>query len=345
MRKLRKALLVTGTAIAMMAGLAGCGNSTAEDTTTSVETTAAENTDDTAEATENDAAEVVGGTEDVGTEGDADVSETVYPVDITDSNGDVITIESEPEKVVSVAPNLTELIYELGAEDKLVGRSDYCDYPAEVSEVTSVGTIYEPNIETIIEMEPDVVVVSTHFDDENTAKLEELGIPVVTLYEETNVEGVYDMITTFGTLINKNAEATQCIADMQDTIADVEAKVDGLDKPTVYYVVGYGEYGDYTATGETFIAGMIDIAGGDNIAKDATGWSYSLESLIEADPDIIVISEYSKDDFMSQEAYAELSAVQNGNVYTLDTNMLDRQGYRNAEGILELAKIFHPEAF
>jgi iron complex transport system substrate-binding protein len=341
MKKLRKTLLVTGTVIAMMMGLSGCGSNTADDTTAATEAT-------TTEATENDATEeTASSTEAVGTAADAsaDISETVYPVDITDSNGDVITIESEPEKVVSVAPNLTELIYELGAGDKLVGRSDYCDYPEEVSEVPSVGTIYEPNIETIIEMEPDVVVVSTHFDEENTAKLEELGIPVVTLYEETNVEGVYDMITTFGTLINRNAEAAQCVADMQDTIADVEAKVDGLDKPTVYYVVGYGEYGDYTATGETFIAGMIDIAGGDNIAKDATDWTYSLESLIEADPDIIVINEYSKDDFMSQEAYSELSAVQNGNVYTLDTNMLDRQGYRNAEGILELAKIFHPEAF
>jgi iron complex transport system substrate-binding protein len=339
MQKLRKILLVTGAAISMMAGLAGCGSSTTNESTDAVVT----------EATATEAEAAVDATVADATVGDAasDTAdgETSYPVDITDSNGDVITIESEPEKIVSVAPNLTELIYELGAEDKLVGRSDYCDYPAEVADIPSVGTIYEPNIETIIEMEPDVVVVSTHFDDENTAKLEELGIPVVTLYEETDVEGVYDMITTFGTLINKNAEAAQCIADMQDTIADVEAKVDGLDKPTVYYVVSYGEYGDYTATGETFIAGMIDIAGGDNIAKDATGWSYSLESLIEADPDIIVISEYSKDDFMSQEAYSELSAVKNGNVYTLDTNMLDRQGYRNAEGILELAKIFHPEAF
>jgi iron complex transport system substrate-binding protein len=337
MKKLRKVLLVAGAAISMMASLAGCGSTT--DATSEEISTEAVATEATAtEATESDVA---------ATTGDAytDNGETAYPVDVTDSFGDVITIESEPEKVVSVAPNLTELMFELGAGDKLVGRSDYCDYPDEVSEIPSVGNITDPDIETIIEMEPDVVLVSTHFDEDNTAKLEELGIPVVTLYEETSVEGVYDMITTLGTVINKNAEAAQCVADMQETIADVESKVEGLDKPTVYYALSYGEYGDYTATGETFVAGMIDIAGGDNIAKDATGWSYSLESLLEADPDIIIIGEYSKDDFMSQEAYSELSAVKNGNVYTLDTNMLDRQGYRNAEGILELAKIFHPEAF
>jgi iron complex transport system substrate-binding protein len=344
MKKLRKVLLVTGAAAIMMTGLAGCGSKADE---TSESTATVQTEADATEASETEATEATEATKSdaAAASSTENTAETLYPVEVIDSNGDVITIESEPEKVVSVAPNLTELMYELGAEDKLVGRSDYCDYPAEVVDIPSVGTIYEPNIETIIEMEPDVVIVSTHFDDDNTAKLTELGIPVVTLYEEENVEGVYDMITTLGTVINKNAEAAECVADMQATIADVEAAVDGLDEPTVYYVVGYGEYGDYTATGETFIAGMLDIAGGDNIAKDATGWSYSLESLIEADPDIIVISEYSKDDFMSQEAYSELSAVKNGNVYTLDTNMLDRQGYRNAEGILELAKIFHPEAF
>jgi iron complex transport system substrate-binding protein len=111
----------------------------------------------------------------VGTEaGNAVVDETVYPVDITDSFGDVITLESEPERVVSVAPNLTELMYELGAGDKLVGRSDYCDYPEEVSQIESVGTLYTPDIEKIVSLEPDVVIVSTHFDEDNTAKLEEL---------------------------------------------------------------------------------------------------------------------------------------------------------------------------
>ena len=132
---------------------------------------------------------------------------------------------------------------------------------------------------------------------------------------------------------------------MQDTIADVQEKVSGLETPTVYYVVGYGEYGDYTAGGDTFVGKMLAMAGGDNIAKDISGWSITLEELVEADPSIIIINEYMKSDFMSLPNYSDLTAVKEGNVYTLDTNMLDRQGYRNAEGILELAKIFHPEAF
>lgn len=275
----------------------------------------------------------------------ADVSATVYPLTVTDSNGDQVTIEQEPEKIVSVAPNLTELVFELGASEKLVGRSDYCDYPAEALNVASVGTIMEPNIETIVSLQPDVVLASTHFDEESENKLKEVGINVVVLYEENDVNGVYNMITTVGDILNKSAEAAACVDEMKATIDDVVAKVAGLETPSVYYVVGYGEYGDYTAGGDTFVGGMLTQAGGDNIAKDVSGWSITLEEIIAADPEIIIINEFMKDDFMSQEAYSSLTAVKEGNVYTLDTNLLDRQGYRNAEGILELAKIFHPEAF
>ncbi len=276
---------------------------------------------------------------------EAEKSATAYPLEITDTNGETVTIDAEPEKIVSVAPNLTELIYELGAGDKLVGRSDYCDYPAEATNVESVGSIMEPDLEKIISLEPDLVVVSTHFDDANAAKLEEADIDVLTLYDPGSVEGVYTIVETLGQAINKNTEAAACIETMKTTIADVETKVKDLEKPTVYYVVGYGEYGDYTAGGDTFVHGMLEAAGGDNIAKDISGWSISLEALIEADPEIIIINEMMKEDFMSAPNYSELTAVKEGKVYTLDTNMLDRQGYRNAEGIKALAEIFHPEAF
>ncbi len=271
-------------------------------------------------------------------------NETVYPVELTDSYGSVITLEAEPERVVSVAPNLTELMYQLGAGEKLVGRSDYCDYPEEAASVESVGTLSSPDIEKIISLEPDVVIVSTHFDEENTKKLEDLNIPVITLYEEKSVTGVYDMITILGTAVNRNEEASACVEEMKGAIAEVEGRVKDLEKPSVYYVVGYGEYGDFTAGGDTFVGGLIELAGGDNIAKDVSGWSITLEEIVEADPDIIVIGEAMKEDFMSSPNYSELTAVKEGKVYTLDTNLLDRQGYRNAEGVKALAAIFHPDA-
>jgi iron complex transport system substrate-binding protein len=327
----------------MVFGMTACGgtDSVSESDTLSSEVSSSES--ELSEATSSE----IASSESVASENTSEqaAEETVYPIDITDSYGDVITLEYEPERVVSVAPNLTELMYELGASDKLVGRSDYCDYPEEVLEIESVGSLYTPDIEKIVSLEPDVVIVSTHFDEENTKKLEELNIPVITLYEENDVTGVYDMITTLGTAMNKNAEAAKCVEEMQETIKEVVDAVEEVERPSVYYVVGFGEYGDYTAGGDTFIGGLIELAGGDNIAKDVSGWSITLEEIVEADPSIIVISEDMKDSFMSDENYAELTAVKEGNVYTIDTNLLDRQGYRNAEGVRALAEIFHPEVF
>ena len=271
--------------------------------------------------------------------------QAAYPLTVMDSNGDEVILESEPQKIVSVAPNLTELVYELGAGDLLVGRSDYCDYPKEVSEVESVGTITTPDIEKLVSLEPDLVLISTHFDEENKKKLTELNTPVLMLYEEDSIDGVYEMIETLGTALNRGTQAQACISRMQETVAEAEEQVKGLEKPTVYYVVGYGEYGDYTAGGDTFAGKMIEAAGGDNIAKEVTGWSITLEEIIEKDPSIIVIGESMKDNFMNSPNYSDLTAVKEGKVFGIDNNLLDRQGYRNAEGIRTLAEIFHPEAF
>ncbi len=271
-------------------------------------------------------------------------SET-YPVTITDSYGKEITIESEPEKVISVAPNITEMIFKLDAEDKLVGRTDYCDYPEEVSNIESIGTLRTPDIEKIISLEPDLVITSTHFDDENTAKLEEAGIDVVGLYEEFQVTGVYDMLETLGTALNKTEEAEKAVSEMKDSIKETTEAVKGLTEPTVYYVVGYGDSGDYSAPANTFVGGLIKLAGGNNIVPESDSWSFSREALLEADPEIIVVRAGQKEDFMKTPGYEDLTAVKEGKVYEIDNNLIDRQGYRNAEGVSALAKIFHPEAF
>lgn len=273
---------------------------------------------------------------------DASVS---YPVTIKDSFGKEVVLEKEPEKVISVAPNISEIIYKLGAEEKLSGRTDYCDYPEEVKNIESIGTLRKPDIEKIIDLEPDLVITSTHFDEENTAKLEEAGIKVIGLYEENDVTGVYSIIETLGTALNKQSEATETVKEMKDSIDKVTKTVSELEKPSVYYVVGYGEGGDFSAPENTFVGQLIKLAGGNNIVPESDSWSFSLESLLEADPDIIVVREGEKEDFMSTEGYKELTAVKKDRVYEIDNNLLDRQSYRNSEGLSKLAEIFHPEAF
>lgn len=272
-------------------------------------------------------------------------SVSAYPVTIVDANGSQITIGSEPETIISVAPNMTEIVYALAAEDKLTARSEYCDYPEAVSDIESIGSITDPDIERIVELDPDLVLTSALFDDENAAKLEALGITVLSLYEPDSFEGSYALIQKTGRVLNRTSKADEVIAQMQNEVSQVLAAAEHLTKPTVYYVVGFGEYGDYTAGGDTFIGQMIELAGGENIADDVKGWSYNLENLLEADPDIIILSAGMKDSFVSAGGYSELSAVKNGRVVEMDTDTLERQGVRNAEGLRALAEIFHPEIF
>lgn len=273
-----------------------------------------------------------------------ETNQTTYPLTIKDSYEQEVVIEKEPTKIVSCGPNITELIYALEAQDKLVGRTDYCDYPAEVTAIESIGTMYTPDIEKITSLEPDLVIASTHFKEENLKKLQDLGIPIIELYDAEQMDGVYSIIETIGNILNKTSQATTLISEMKKEVEDVTTKVSNQEAPTVYYAMTYGENGNYTAGGNTFINEMIELAGGDNIAKDLEGWEYSLESLLEKDPDIILVG-HSVDEFKALDAYKELTAVKEDRVYAIDVNLLERQGYRNAEGVHTMAKIFHKEVF
>lgn len=274
-------------------------------------------------------------------------SSTQYPYTLKDSNGNEVVIEKEPKKIVSVAPNITELIYALGKGDELVGRTDYCDYPEAAKKVQSIGSLTDPNVEKIIELKPDVVIASTHFKEDVAKKLQGLGIKVVVLYDSTNLNGAYNSISTLGKIVNAQSKADDLVSSMKKKIADINEKVKNKKAPKVYYVVGFGKDGDFTATGDTFISQMIEMAGGDNIAKDASGWKYSLEKIIENDPEYIVISKNygMKKQFEETPGYKDLSAVKNNKVIEIDDNLLNRQGPRIAEGVEALAKIFHPDLF
>jgi iron complex transport system substrate-binding protein len=272
---------------------------------------------------------------------------TKYPLTAKDSKGKEVVIEKEPKRIISVAPSITEIIYALGKGEELVGRTDYDDYPEQVKGVVSVGSLTDPNVEKIIELKPDVVIASTHFKEDVAKKLEGLGIKIVVLYNANDFNGAYDSINTLGQIVNAQDSAKKLVDSMKKKIEEVKGKVKGKETPKTYYVVGFGKNGDYTATGGTFIAQMIEMSGGNNIAKDASGWKYSLEKIIENDPEYIVISKNfgMKDQFIATAGYKELSAVKNNKVIEIDDNLLNRQGPRLAEGVEALAKILHPDLF
>lgn len=272
-------------------------------------------------------------------------AQTGYPYKFTDSMGNEVVIESEPKRIISVAPSITETIYALGKEGNLVGRTDYCDYPEEAKNVESIGSLTNPDVEKIVELKPDVVIASTHFKEDVGQKLKDLGINIVVLNDSENVNGAYESINKLGEILNAKDKAQEVVNANKEKIEEIKEKTAKEEAPTAYYVVGFGKNGDFTATGDTFIAEMIELAGGKNIAQDATGWKYNLESLIENDPEYIIISNGMKDEFMATEGYKELSAVKNNNVFEIDNNLLNRQGPRISEGVEALAKILHPNLF
>ncbi|MEA3423409.1 MAG: ABC transporter substrate-binding protein [Bacillota bacterium] len=275
------------------------------------------------------------------------VEESMYPMTLTDSYDREITIESEPMRVVSMAPSISETIYYLDAFEKLVGRTEYCDFPEKIQGIDTAGSLMEPNIEKIVDLNPDIVIASTHFPKDAVETLEGLGIKVAVFVPEESFDGVYDTITVVGKVLDKETEAKEQVEAMKQMVDEVASRVKELEKKTVYYAIGFGEYGDYTAGGDTFISEMIELAGGENIASDVSGWSYSLEKIIDNDPEVVVISKYygMKESFEAAEGYKELEAVKNGKLIAIDNNKIDRQGPRLAEGLLELAKAIHGDDY
>ncbi|MDE6875470.1 MAG: ABC transporter substrate-binding protein [Lachnospiraceae bacterium] len=269
------------------------------------------------------------------------------PYYVTLPDGMVLELAGTPQRIVSMGPNITDMLFALGAGDRVVGRTDYCDTPAGVENIPSVGTLFTPDVEKILSLAPDLVIGSLLFSEETQKQLSDLGIQVAVLYDSKSIEGIYDMIRALGALTGQSEEGEALAERTKKQIEDAAAKYTGgeyadFKAPTVYYVSGYGEYGDYTAGGDTYIGQLLAAAGGENIAQDVEGWVISREVLIEADPQIIIIGDGMAADFCATPGYEELSAVKNNRVFEFDLyHLLERQSHRNAEIFVQLAELFH----
>ncbi|GFP74126.1 Vitamin B12-binding protein [Clostridium fungisolvens] len=272
--------------------------------------------------------------------------EEVKGIKITDSYNREVSLDKVPQRVVTLSPGATETIFALKKESILVGRSDYDDYPAEVSKIEKVGGLENPNIEKITELKPDLVIAGAHFSKEVLKKLEDLGIKVAVLYGEDNFDGAYKNILDTAEVLGVKNDGQKIVDEMKKKVSEVEEKIKNSKKVKLYYVVDFGKQ-DFTAGGDTFVGQLIEKAGGDNIAKDVKGWNYSFEKIVENNPDVIILSDKydAKKRFIQADRYKDLPAVKANKVFEIDDNMLVRQGPRQADGLEALAKILHPEAF
>jgi iron complex transport system substrate-binding protein len=263
---------------------------------------------------------------------------------VIDWRGELITLDKEPQRIVSLSPNVTETLFALGLGDKIVGRTDYCDYPSEVFDIVSVGDLMTPSIEKIISLEPDVVIISNIGQKETVEALDRAHIKIAYFDEDQDMEGTYSLIEKVGQLTGTKQVAEQLISSMRDIVSEVQHSNVGKNRPTAYYVTGFGEWGDFTATGDTYLHDIITLAGADNIASSGSGWSFQLESLIASDPDVIIMApmwgssmDESIEEFKNHSFYSSLSAVKNNTIFGLEENILERQGPRSAQAVKELS--------
>lgn len=269
-----------------------------------------------------------------------------------------VTEVSQPSdelRIVSLGPNVTEIIYALGAGDNLVGRTDYCNYPDQALSVTSIGTLWEPNLEAILALDADVAIASSIVDPAFIQSLADAGITAYQFYEEESLEGTYKLIQEVADAIGKTEEGQAIVASMKARIEAVQAKVAAIpadQRKSTMYIISYGDWGDYAATGETYLDDVIEVAGAVNAAKSGMYWSISKELLLSEDPDTILLDAYSYTDvaatiadFSSLAPYSELTASKTGNVYTINGDAAERQGVRTADTVEEIAKLLYPELF
>lgn len=262
---------------------------------------------------------------------------------VTDDYGRRVVVPAQPQRVVSLSPAVTEILFALGAQDLLVGRTDYCVYPPEAEAIPSIGGISNLNIESILSLKPDLVISGSMVGKKVTDQMDAMGTPMVCVIEKNKFEALYDNITAIGKLVGKERAADSLNALMRERVNALVGDAAGCvstdaTTPKVYYVVGFGAGGNFTAGGNTFINDIIRLAGGRNIAEGIEGWNYSLEALMKEDPDYIIVRREDSAAFCGMKPYNRLSAVKKGHVIGIVSGTLDLQVPRNIDAVLYLRK-------
>ncbi|QQY80257.1 iron complex transport system substrate-binding protein [Keratinibaculum paraultunense] len=271
-----------------------------------------------------------------------------YPLEIEDQFGNKLVFEKAPEKIVSLAPSHTEILFSLGLGDNLVGVTSFCDYPEEAKTKEQVGSFKEINIERIIELEPDMVFQYGPGDESINNNLKEAGIKVIS-YEPETIDEVINLIKTVGMITNKTEEAEKVTKEMIDKKNSIVEKTKDVEKVKVFYEIWHDPL---TAAGPgSFMDELITLAGGDNIAKDADSPypQFDVEKLIERDPEVYLaaadMEERSPESIKQRPGYESITAIKNDKIYSLEPNIVSRPGPRIVEALELVAKAIHPELF
>ena len=274
------------------------------------------------------------------------------PGAFTDDAGRQVNIEEVPETIVSFGPSVTEILFALGLGDKVVGVDMYSDYPEEATSKPYVGDAWNPSIESIVALEPDLVV--TVESEQLTSELEALGFTYIVLDPE-DFYSIADDFRLAGEVTGNRAEGEELAVDIEEAIDDVTERVQGADKPKVFFIVDATDPNmPWTSGSLSFIHDIITIAGGENIAA----WvaddfvEISIEEIVDAEPDIIVVQTWgggiptiTAEELEEHIIWQQLEAVKEGRIYFIEGDLISRFGPRILQGLEQMARIIHPELF
>jgi len=264
--------------------------------------------------------------------------------EISDDLGRKIRIPEKIERAVSLAPNLTESIFAVGAGDKLVGVTSFCNYPADASVIQKVGDTISPNMETIFALKPNIVFVSTASQIETFTKTLENQNIAVYVTNPKNLDGVLSNLKQLGDILGTSAQAGNLISDLQKRITAVENKVKGKSQTKVFVQISKEPL--FTIGKESFLTEIIERAGGVSVTKNVeTAYpKLSKETALALNPEAIILSD-SDDNKEPNEVFKNSPALQNDRVFKINADLLSRPAPRIVDALERIAKDLHPESF
>ena len=251
-----------------------------------------------------------------------------------------VQLNTAPQRIVSISPAITEVMFLVGAQDKLVGISDFCKYPPETEKITTVGGMHNINFEVLLSLHPDVVLIGSMISQQDVDAIEKMGIPVICIVEESSLEGMAEMMEVVGKIAQCEEKGNTEAKKWREKIAERKSNAPAPEnRKCVYYVVGFGDGGDFTAPKNTHIEEIIELAGARNAGDSLTDWNISREYLFKINPDLILVRNEDKEAFVSRYPYTLLDAVKNGRVYGIESGWIDVVSLRNMDAVDFIAGI------
>lgn len=269
---------------------------------------------------------------------------------VTDDRDKEVPLEKVPETVISLIPSNTEILYALEVGDKVIGVTDYDNFPEEVSDVERVSDTVKFDAERIIELKPDVVFAYTIGDEEGLKVLEDANIPVFVIESAASFEDVYGDIIQISEVMNVKEKGEELVADIQSKIKEVKDKVVTVDEKQKLYFEISPAPDLYTTGKNTFQQEIMNHANVENIFEDLEGWpAISEEEVILRNPPLIVTTvsylDNAVEEIKARTSWENIEAIKNDNVHFLDSDITSRPGPRIAEAVELAAKTAYPDLF